>query len=66
MKLIYFLSFIPFIGMLGFLPLANKVEPLVLGMPFIMFWMALWVILTSVVIGVIYKLDPRNKEVNSK
>ncbi|MFC7392223.1 DUF3311 domain-containing protein [Scopulibacillus cellulosilyticus] len=62
MKIIHFLSFIPFIGMLGFLPLVNKVEPFVLGMPFIMFWIVLWVVLTSVTILIIFKLDPANKE----
>lgn len=62
MKLVYILTFIPFIGILGFLPFVNRVEPFVIGMPFNMFWMALWVVLTSVILGIMYKLDPRNKE----
>lgn len=62
MKLIHVLSLIPFIGMLGMLPVVNKVEPYVLGMPFILFWIVLWVVLTSVFMAIIFKLDPANKE----
>ncbi|WP_110926446.1 DUF3311 domain-containing protein [Bacillus massiliglaciei] len=62
MRILYILSLVPFIGILGFLPFVNKVEPYVLGMPFYMFWMAMWVVLTSVILGVMYKLDPRNRD----
>jgi hypothetical protein len=31
-------------------------------MPFVMFWIVLWTVLTSIILAVIYKLDPRNKE----
>ncbi|MEC0090738.1 DUF3311 domain-containing protein [Paenibacillus macquariensis] len=62
MKIIYILSLVPFIGILGFLPFVNRIEPYVLGMPFYMFWMAMWVVLTSVILGIMYKLDPRNQE----
>lgn len=62
MKVLYVLTLVPFIGILGFLPFINRIEPYVLGMPFYMFWMAMWVILTSAVLAVMYKLDPRNRE----
>ncbi|QXE01032.1 MULTISPECIES: DUF3311 domain-containing protein [Terribacillus] len=62
MKRLYFLTILPFVGMLGFLPLVNRVEPFVLSMPFVMFWIVLWTVLTSIILAVIYKLDPRNKE----
>jgi Protein of unknown function (DUF3311) len=62
MKLIYILSMVPFIGLLVFLPLVNKVEPFTLGMPFNMFWMVMWTILSSVILGIMYKLDPRNQK----
>ena len=62
MKVIHCLSMLPFIGMLGFLPLVNRVEPYVLGMPFIMVWVVLWVVLTSVTMAIVFKLDPANKE----
>ncbi|MCM3538127.1 DUF3311 domain-containing protein [Priestia endophytica] len=62
MKGIHFLSMLPFIGMLGFLPLVNQVEPYVLGMPFIMFWVVLWAMLTSVTMAIVFRFDPANKE----
>ncbi|MFJ7746361.1 DUF3311 domain-containing protein [Peribacillus sp. NPDC097295] len=62
MKKLYILTLVPFIGILGFLPFVNKIEPYVLGMPFYMFWMAMWVVLTSVTLAIMYKLDPRNRE----
>jgi hypothetical protein len=62
MKLLIILSLIPFIGILAFLPLVNRVEPFVLGMPFNMFWMVMWTILSSVILSMMYKLDPRNKK----
>lgn len=62
MKKLYVLTLIPFIGILGFLPLVNRIEPYVLGMPFYMFWMAMWVVLTSVILAIMYKLDPRNRD----
>ena len=62
MKLIYLLGALPFLGILGGIVFANRVEPYVLGMPFILFWIVLWVVLTSVVMAIIYNLDPVNKE----
>ncbi|MBU8879151.1 DUF3311 domain-containing protein [Bacillus sp. FJAT-29790] len=56
------LSLLPFLGMLGFLPFVNKVEPYVLGLPFVFFWVIVWVVLTSVILAIVYKLDPANKE----
>lgn len=51
------LALLPAIGMLAGVPFANRVEPYVLGLPFLLFWIVLWVVITSVVMGVIYALD---------
>ena len=61
-KLIYVLAFIPFLGVLGGIFFANRVEPYIIGLPFILFWIVAWVVLTSVLMTVIYMLDPANKE----
>ncbi|TCP30850.1 uncharacterized protein DUF3311 [Scopulibacillus darangshiensis] len=63
---IYILGIIPFIGGLGFLPAVNKVTPYVLGMPFLFFWMVLWTVLITCILGIIYKIDPANKEGDSE
>ncbi|MFC7392860.1 DUF3311 domain-containing protein [Scopulibacillus cellulosilyticus] len=62
MKYIRLLAFVPFVGMLGFLPFVNRVTPYILGMPFILFWMVLWVVITSAAMGAIYKFDPACRE----
>ncbi|MET3288903.1 UNVERIFIED_CONTAM: hypothetical protein ABID98_001473 [Brevibacillus sp. OAP136] len=62
MKLIHILGVLPFIGMLGLLPRINQVTPFVLGMPFILFWFVLWVVLTSVILAIIFRIDPANRE----
>jgi hypothetical protein len=61
MKVIHFLALIPFIGILGGISFANKVTPYILGLPFILVWIVSWVVATSVILGIIYKLDPSNK-----
>jgi hypothetical protein len=60
--MIYVLASLPFLGILGGIFFANRVEPFVLGMPFILFWIVLWVVLTSGIMAVVYRLDPANKE----
>lgn len=47
-----------FIGV-GF---ANRVEPYVLGMPFLFFYVVLCVVLTSLTMAIVYYFDPVNKE----
>ncbi len=62
MKISYALAALPFLGLLGGIAFANRVEPFVLGMPFILFWVVMCVVLTSGIMAVIYFLDPANKE----
>ncbi|WP_455920171.1 DUF3311 domain-containing protein [Priestia megaterium] len=61
MKLIHVLSLLPFIGVLGFLPFVNKVTPFILGMPFFLFWIVMWVVLTTFIMAIVYKMDPANE-----
>ena len=62
MKLMHLLAALPFIGILLGVGFANRVEPVVLGMPFILFWIVMWVVLTSIIMAVVYRLDPSNRE----
>lgn len=61
MGLRHLLGVLPVLGMLGGVWFADRTEPYVLGLPFILFWMLAWVVLTSVILAVIYKLDPANR-----
>lgn len=62
MRPIFLLAVLPFIGILVGTPFANRVEPYVLGMPFILFWIVMWVVLSSIIMAIIYAADPANKE----
>ena len=53
----HLLGLLPTIGMLGGVLFANRVRPLVFGIPFLFFWIAAWVVATSLVMWVILKLD---------
>jgi len=62
MRPVFLLAVLPFVGILGGITFANRVEPFVFGMPFILFWIVLWVVLTSAIMAVIYHFDPANRE----
>jgi hypothetical protein len=59
-KLIRWLAAIPFVGMLSGPVVHNQVHPLILGMPFPLGWVAVWVVLTSVIMAIVYTIDPAN------
>jgi hypothetical protein len=56
------LAALPFVGILLGVPFVNRVEPLVLGMPLVLAWIVLWVVLTSLIMGIIYWLDAANRK----
>jgi hypothetical protein len=60
-KTVHLLGVVPFGGILGGVFFANRVTPYVLGMPFILFWLVMWVVLISATMAVIYRLDPANR-----
>lgn len=57
------LAALPFIGILLGVPFVNRVEPLVLGMPFVLAWIVMWVVLSAIIMAIVYRLDPSNRQV---
>jgi hypothetical protein len=55
------LAVLPFIGILLGVPFVNRVEPLMLGMPLVLAWIVMWVVLSAAIMAVIYLLDPANR-----
>jgi len=53
----HWLGVVPTLGMLGGILFANRVRPMVLGLPFLVFWIASWVVATSLIMWVILRLD---------
>ncbi len=56
------LAALPFIGILGGAGLANRAEPFVFGLPFLMAWIVGWVVASSAIMAIVYALDPANRE----
>ena len=48
------LALIPFLMLVLALPLVNHVRPFVLGLPFLLFWIVLWVFLTPFILMAAY------------
>ncbi|WP_286230053.1 DUF3311 domain-containing protein [Neobacillus mesonae] len=62
MKPLHFLAFIPVVGFLIGVPLTNRIEPYVLGLPFSMFWIVLCVVISSLTVWVMYKFEQHDEE----
>lgn len=48
------LGAIPFITLVFALPFVNRVEPVILGLPFLLFWILSWVVLTPFILLAAY------------
>jgi hypothetical protein len=59
------LALLPSLGILVGVPLLNRVTPLVLGLPLVLAWLLLWIVLTSAIMAVIYVTDPVNRSPDS-
>ena len=51
------LALVPLLALLFAPYIANRIEPRILGMPFLLGWIVVWVLLTSVVMAIILRLD---------
>ena len=60
MRLARWLVALPFLGILVGTAFANQVEPLVLGMPFVLAWIVGWVVVGAAAMALIYTTDPIN------
>lgn len=66
MAFVKLLAVLPFVGILVGTPFFNRVEPLILGMPLILAWILMWIILTGAIMGIIYLVDPANRDVPAR
>jgi hypothetical protein len=51
------LALLPVLAILAAPFVANSLTPRIAGMPFLLGWIVIWVVVTSVVMGIIVKLD---------
>jgi hypothetical protein len=57
MKRYHWLAALPTIIMLGGVPFANRVTPYIFGLPFLLAWIVMSVLATSLILAIIYALD---------
>ena len=60
-RLRHALALIPFAAFFVGVPLANRVEPFVLGLPFLLFWIVACVVATSAIMWLLATLDRRER-----
>ncbi len=53
------LALIPFIAMCFSVPLWDRIHPIILGLPFNLFWLSSWIILTPLCMWCAYVLETR-------
>ena len=61
MRSIRWLAVVPFLALVAGPFFVNRATPLVLGLPFLLAWIVVWVLLTSLIMAVIYAADPDNR-----
>jgi hypothetical protein len=49
------------VGILAGMFFVNSVEPYVLGLPFAMFWVVMWVVVSAGLLAIVYRLDTRDR-----
>ena len=55
------LALIPIIALTAGIPIANRVEPRVLGLPFLLAYILTWIILTPLFMLGVYTIEHRSK-----
>lgn len=51
------LGLIPFVAMCFTVSLWDRVEPMIFGLPFNLFWLISWIVLSSLCMGAAYRLE---------
>jgi hypothetical protein len=60
-------ALIPFCAMCFSVSAWDRVYPMVLGLPFNFFWLLAWIVLTSVCMGIVYRIEsPRAAKPNPR
>ena len=56
------LGFIPFAGMCFSVSFWDRIEPMIIGIPFNMFWLISWIVLSSLCLWAAYGIETRRRE----
>ena len=53
------LALVPVLALTLGIPFANRLEPRVLGLPFLLAWIVGWIVLTPLIMAAVHRLDRR-------
>ena len=53
------LGAVPFLTLVFALPFVNRIEPVILGLPFLLFWILVWVMLTPFILFCAYLCEKK-------
>ena len=56
------LGAVPFLALVLALPLVNRLRPMILGFPFLLFWILLWILLTPLFLWGAARLEERREK----
>lgn len=56
-----FLFLIMLIGNILIVPFVNHIHPVILSMPFFLFWLLIWMIITPILTYIIYRIDNKRQ-----
>jgi len=59
-RLALFVGAVPFLMLVFALPFVNRVEPVILGFPFVLFWIVVWVALTPLLLFLADRIERRS------
>jgi len=51
------IGLVPFAAICFAVPLWDRIEPRILGLPFNLFWLMLWIVLTSACMWIAYRVE---------
>ena len=54
-------ALLPVLALTVGIPFANRLEPRVFGLPFLLAWIVAWIVLTPVCMAVVHRLDRRGR-----
>jgi hypothetical protein len=60
-KSVLVLGIVPFLALVFALPFVNRIEPVILGLPFILFWILFWVAVTPLILGAAYRIERKSE-----
>ncbi len=62
MRSIRWLAVVPFLALLVGPFFVNRATPLILGLPVLLAWIVVWMLISSLIMAVIFAFDPANRE----